>query len=599
MAGFETSRRRFLGTASAGVLLGTPKGQDPRTRGEQSPNERERAIDSNLDLGAVYIPFLGTKWDECIDHQPAVGQYDIEDSGVIDTQIAQMKQCGISTVLFNYGENERTFDRFRAFKDADRFANIDVEAFWAIGRIFERNLDFDRFVEFVAEEMIPLPNYKTIDGRPVVTFWSPGYLVANDDAKEQIRDEWGGLEGLFSTIRTELTVDGTEPFLVGDIGGWGVGGFPNDIETLGRQFDAITSWVASPDPGLNPWDEHREEVEESFRRSFWFAVENDLEFVPMVFPGFNDEPNSCWGDDRHVPRSPSHLAELFDLALKYRTTDRTYIATWNGWPEGHQIEPGTFDGHDYGTAYLDVVKDAATRTMPPFRIESFVPVTLSFDRTVEESEVNPDTSPEASRDLAFRCSELELLTADGDSVAAYNVGRREAEPQFTEGAYHTAQNDTRSTRWLGGPTSQTRLYFRRERIEEATELRVRGVPIANGIAADVLVDGTRTDSLGFERDGWQNYVADLRATTTASPATARATTTTQTRGSATEPGATTVPRESTGRTGTSSRGTTPKPRTDPASSTSGDVPGFGALTAIASFGTMACLQYWRSDGEAD
>lgn len=578
------NRRRFLEMASIGLLPGQEAVPDNRRQIRADDTESRN---SGLDIGAVYIPFLGDKWGKCIDHQPAVGQYDITNTDVINKQIAQMQGCGISTVLFNFGASELDFERFRSFRRAERSDEVAIEAFWVINRIFQRNYEFAPYLEFIRDEMVSLPNYETIDGRPVVTFWAPGYIAVKEAARKRIREEWGGLDELFSKIRTELTVDGNEPFLVGDIGGWGIDGFPKPIRRLGRQFDAITSWTGSPDPGLNPWDEHRRKVEESFRRSFWFAVSNDLEFVPMVFPGFDDRPNDCWGDGRHVPRSTGHLAELFELAFQYRTIDRTYVATWNGWPEGHQIEPGTFSGHDYGTAYLDVVNEAATSQLPPFRIESFVPVTLAFNRTVEESEVNPDKSGENSRDLAFRCSELELLTDHGETVATYNVGTPDSEPQFTEGAYHAVQNDRRSTRWLGGPTARTRMYFERDLVLKSAILRVRGLPITDDIAADVLVDGTRTDRLKFARDGWQDYVADLRATTPTDTTTATANRTTVSRSdtagrsstAADSPGTTHPKRAMT--TGESTRAE---------STTSVDSPGFGFLAGLAAL-TLGAGRY--------
>ncbi|NEU58611.1 hypothetical protein [Halorussus sp. MSC15.2] len=570
----QPSRRRFLGATSATLLFGSVDGFDYRSKRREERNRRDQTLNPNLDVGAVYIPFLGDKWGKCIDHHPAIGQYSITETDVINHHVNQMLQNGISTVLFNFGANKRDFDRFLKFRKAKRTNDIAIEIFWVIHRIFQRNHDFAPFLKFVRDEMVSLPNYKTVNDRPVVNFWAPGYLALNEDATRRIENEWGGIDKLFNHIRNELTVDGNEPFLVGGIGSWAFEGFPNAIEQFGRQFDAITSWVGNPKAGYNPWERHRKKVGEIFRRSFWYAIENDLEFVPMVFPGFDDRPNDCWGDGRHVPRSPKHLAELFNLAKKYRTVDRTYVATWNGWPEGHQIEPGTFSGQDYGTAYLDVVKEAATSDLPPFRIESFVPVTLAFNKTVAEHEVNPDKSPENSRDLAFRCSELELLAADGKSVATYNVGQPAAEPHFTEGVYNTNQNDQRSTRWLGGPTTRTQMYFEHELVEKAAELRVRGVPITDDIAADVLVDRTEMDHLEFERNGWQNYLADLRATTT--------TATTPPTTSESVPTAKTTQQQAMAAEATTT--------------TSVDSPGFGLLTGLGAL-TLGAGQYLASESD--
>lgn len=78
----------------------------------------------------------------------------------------------------------------------------------------------------------------------------------------------------------------------------------------------------------------------------------------MVFPGFDNRDNDRWGVDRYVPRDPSHLRQLIELAERYKTTDRINIATFNGWAEGHQIEPGSFRDEDYITEYLDVIRDS-------------------------------------------------------------------------------------------------------------------------------------------------------------------------------------------------------------------------------------------------
>ena len=104
--------------------------------------------------------------------------------------------------------------------------------------------------------------------------------------------------------------------------------------------------------------ERYEELEEIFSGYEEFNNDYGTEFVPLVSPGFDDRWNDCgWGENRYAPRSTEHFRNLLDLAEEYKTIDRINVGTWNGWPEGHMIEPGVFRGEDYGKDYLEVLRD--------------------------------------------------------------------------------------------------------------------------------------------------------------------------------------------------------------------------------------------------
>jgi len=76
----------------------------------------------------------------------------------------------------------------------------------------------------------------------------------------------------------------------------------------------------------------------------------------MVFLGFDDRGNQCWGGDRYIHRNVDRFGEMLTLADEYRTTNRIDIATWNDWAEGTHIEPGSFRGKDYETDYLEEIQ---------------------------------------------------------------------------------------------------------------------------------------------------------------------------------------------------------------------------------------------------
>lgn len=335
----------------------------------ESPTETTEATtespDEPVDLGVVYIPFMGEKWNRCSSAgTPALGHYDdTYDTAVVDRQLEFLLDHGVSTLLFNFGEEGEDYRRFEAFLEADRAAEIDIECFYVVSQAMRRERDLERDFEFVREAFLSQPNYSTHDGRPVVTFWDVDYLAwgGTDQAKavnDRIFEEWGSYEAFVGWIRDQLTVSGVEPYLVGDFHLHAIGGMPEEFDRLNRQFDAATNWTGKLRAGETvPWEEAREHVRVGYEATRDWAEANGMDFAPMVFPGFDDRHNSCWGADRHVLRSPDHLRELLGLADEYRTTDRVNVATFNDWMEGHQIEPGTFRGEDYGTAYLEVLQE--------------------------------------------------------------------------------------------------------------------------------------------------------------------------------------------------------------------------------------------------
>lgn len=319
-----------------------------------------------LDLSAVYIPFTGDKFHKClIRTEPAVGQYgDPIPPEVTTRHIDQMQGHGVTTVAFNFGEESQDYERWRTFTESSLSEKVNVEAYYVLSQALRRGHQIDEYLGFIRENMFSRDNYNTIDGRPVVQFWGVAYpaWAGNDEAKaakEEIMDEYGGFVEFVEHIRSELTLEGTDPFLIGEFRNNGLNGGVNEkYQDYFAQFDAGSTWTGILRPGETvAWDTSFESTRKNFEAIRAFTDEHDMEFVPTVYPGFNDTHNSCWGGDRHTPRSPDHLAQLLKLADQYRTLDKVNIASWNGWSEGHQIEPGMFQRSEYGTDYLNVVRE--------------------------------------------------------------------------------------------------------------------------------------------------------------------------------------------------------------------------------------------------
>jgi PGF-CTERM protein len=400
----DATRRQVLAAAGAG-LVGGPG----LAHADGYEREYELVADQRVDVTAVYIPFLGSKWGECVDHRPAAGQYDLTESAdAVNRHVDQMQGFGVSTAMYNYNGVTAQDPQFHAFESADLAAELPVEPYYVPGHALKWNTDRNprevlrEDLAFVREELLSRERVGRLDGRPVVTLWDVDYLAwgGNETAatvKRSVLDEWGDFASLVAFLRDELTVSGTEPFLVADVHDNAVGGFPGDFAALNREFDGLTNWTGLLRPGETvPWREAYAHVEESYAATRAFADDHGQAYVPSVFPGFDDRHNDCWGHDRHVPRDPSHLRELLALADEYRTTDRVNLATFNGWPEGHQVEPGSFAGTDYGTAYLEVVKEYVQQTGTTTTTTTTTSTVSTTDTTASTATASTATTEHAS-----------------------------------------------------------------------------------------------------------------------------------------------------------------------------------------------------------
>ncbi|WP_435317806.1 hypothetical protein [Haloarchaeobius sp. TZWSO28] len=321
----------------------------------------EPAADT-VDVGVVYIPFAGDKFGKCttVSH-PEVGTYgDPIPQGVSSQHAAWLADAGVSTVMFNFGESRKDYDRLRTFLQAD-LGPLSVEPFYVISQALRRDRDIEADFAFLRETLLSTDRCHRRNGRPVVTFWDFDFLAwgGSEDSKEAkaLVEEYGGPAGFVAYLREQLTVGGTEPFLVGDFYDHAVGGFSDDYAELNRHLDGATNWITAFGADVTgEWPAARDRVAESFAATRSFCDEHDMAYHPMAFPGFDDRHNSCWGSGRYIPRAPAHLRELLELAREY-STGRVNVASFNDWTEGHQIEPGRFRGTAYGTDYLDVVAE--------------------------------------------------------------------------------------------------------------------------------------------------------------------------------------------------------------------------------------------------
>lgn len=338
--------------------------------------------DAPLDIGIDTTSLNLGQLEKCIrdgvDTGPALTGYDTYriPAETVTKWIDQMQGHGIGRMIIAISDGTPWEKTFAPFLESELYAAItaqphywvSVDQWQVVDRVRE-DLVYP-MLDTLRSEVMAKDNAATYDGRPILTLGNVPAL-GNPDRRETIDEEWGGYEEFVEDWRSRLTVDGTEPFLVAGTAGF-PGSYTERFRELCRPFDAVTNLITAGvwdgsggEVDRASWEETYRFAETEFQAHRDFAERNGMEFIPRVFPGFDDRTNTCINrnrlDPRYIPRSPDHLAQLLDLVDQYRTTDMVNIATWRDFTEGTQIEPGTYRGKNYGTAYLDVVQEFQQR----------------------------------------------------------------------------------------------------------------------------------------------------------------------------------------------------------------------------------------------
>jgi hypothetical protein len=328
--------------------------------------------DTDVYVAPAYPSFIEDKWHciEATDPQPAIGQWSLDDPLTVNAHADQMQGHGMSGVMLNYNGTEGQRERFDQWIGPQLSRQITIDCNFALSKIWkwrgERSFaeNLNDALDFLRENFFALENFKqTADGRPLLTMWAAPFVAWKEEPREYIQSEWGSYDGFVEHMRTRLSVDGTKPYLITDtpaVVGVGDENFQNFVSA----FDAVSTWTQKAH-NEDTLDAALEKTRKDFEATRAFADEHDIGFVPTAFPGFDDTGSNpdiegCWGGHRRAGeegRSVEFFGAVLDLAKQYRTPtpNKIEIATWSDWVEGSQIEPGSFNGVDYGTDYVDEV----------------------------------------------------------------------------------------------------------------------------------------------------------------------------------------------------------------------------------------------------
>lgn len=288
-----------------------------------------------------------------------------------------MQGHGISRLQFDFFEPEQTRP-FLQTRSYTLLNEVPLEVMYVIGNSMRWRGDksvgerLDDCLETIREDFFTQDNYAKRDGRPTVKFWDISWVTwegeeASEDTRDYILNEFGGFEEFGNHLRSELTVDGNDPYLIGGFSNFGEIYYEEGSQSwmeeelnLVRSLDAVSNWIEPLPPEESSIEKDNDIVNSNYIGYEKLAEEEDLDFIPLAYPGYDDRDNNCWVDEqRYLPRGNEYFEDRLRIADEHRTIDRIDTASFNDWGEGHQIEPGEHRGEEYGTEFLEVVREFA------------------------------------------------------------------------------------------------------------------------------------------------------------------------------------------------------------------------------------------------
>lgn len=335
-------------------------------------------------ISVVYLPHHGAQLQQCFsgeDTRYAVGAYgDPVHPSIVDQHIDQMQGHGINALRpeYSFDGDVHPREQMRELIKSNLISTMKVAPRYEIVGVMIQQMDhrypdrLEESFEVLHNTVFNLPQIETINGRPIVDFWGISWITGPKETSEivrdYIRDNWEDYGGFVDYLRSGLSIDDTPAYLVANIPKFGVYGFGDELTALLTEFDAVTNTPIVPiNPQENPtpsWEDVFAQWIANMEGIYEFANNHGLDYIPAASPGFDergkrpDPPEGCPPvKRRRVPRSPNHLRQLLAVSQEVRSSSHIQIATWNNFLEGTAIEPGTFWGTNYGTAYLDVVAD--------------------------------------------------------------------------------------------------------------------------------------------------------------------------------------------------------------------------------------------------
>ena len=385
--------------------------------------------------------------DRLQEREPWLGWYDQSSPGIVKQQVDWMIDYGIDFIVFTfyYESWASSATRIRPtvglfkYLESPRRNEIDFAILWCNGGSYNfptSTTEWERIVDYWLDNFLLKPEYKRIDGKPVIFVWSNFITKAVDigfdssaamldRAKELARAK--GLEGLYFVLC--ITPVGAYQTLYDD--------------ALSTGFDAFTAynWPVQPDYHATA----------NFYKTGWQRI-LDMPKVangqmPLFLPllaGFDNRP---WGGSYACFSTPDQFeAHLIDgrdriLANPAQTMHTAIICAWNEHGEGSVIEPTK----EYKFEYLERIMKVFGRTKKaakPFYDVKYYPNPIQPSKGPNYTKMNFANMPAGTRIKIYTMlgQVVRDLEADASGTAVWD-GKNNAGEKAASGVYIVYMED--------------------------------------------------------------------------------------------------------------------------------------------------------------
>ena len=356
------------------------------------------AVPSGYLVGAYYYPwyysghwashdYVGKHLPEPL--EPQFGEYVSDDPKVIANHLDLAAKYGIDFFILSWSLKDSFADltlrkyvlpamaqtgvKQAVYLETPSYKDRDVN-----DPVFRARLIND--LRFLGTEFLSHPSALRINGRPLLVLYASRVLT-------------GDIPGWMRDVRAMYAGIGLNPFIVADEGFW----YEPDVTRV-KAYDAITTynvydWPRTGDKGWAASSGFLAGAERLF--TTWQAATKaaGTAYIPNAMPGYNDRGVRLGENHFVIPRrlSPeASITSLFersvDLAKRFADPElrMVTITTFNEWHEWTAIEPTRraperarlpnpeaytegFPHEDFGTAYLEVVRDRLGDGVPASR----------------------------------------------------------------------------------------------------------------------------------------------------------------------------------------------------------------------------------------
>jgi hypothetical protein len=370
----RSTARRLLAVLLTVVTAGCGAGTTGAPVADKAGVPTPRPVSTDgYQVGAYYFPGWPTraKWevlDNFPERRPLLGYYAEGDPVVMDWQIKWAVEHGITFFAFDWywdrGRRQLEHALHEGYLKARFRPLLKFCLLWANHNPPGSSTEADlmALVDFWIAQYFGLPEYLTVDDKPVVIVYAPS-LLRNDMGSEAVaaairqmraRVETAGYPGLFLMG----TVDDDHD---------------EQARLAAEGYDAGTGYnyhrAGMPDKSAtaSPYDSAVDDYERIWLEN---AKAGFLDYVPVTEPGWDSRP---WDGDKALVRTGRTPEKFADMLTRARTfVDRHPVAggkrivlieAWNEYGEGAVIEPH----REWGFAYLDVVRRVFASEHRPHR----------------------------------------------------------------------------------------------------------------------------------------------------------------------------------------------------------------------------------------